>query len=225
MSHGFLASTTAGNSASTSLVVTKPAGVVDGAHMVLTAYAETATALAITGSWTAVHDTPQPSGSTFQQYTWVRIASSEPASWTISWGGASVWRTAGFMAFSGGDPTTIQDATATENSGTGTAVTGLSLTTATNGALLLLAEADFTGTTDARSAYSSPLSTTNEIDFGNVAMAYGSQDTKGASGNKAATLAGSAAWTAHLLALRAVSLGIGGASAAWDFPHPPIRTA
>lgn len=229
MAHALLASTTAGNTSVTSQAVTRPGGVVDGAHMVLVVYVETASTLSVTGTWTLVHQTPQPSGSTFQQATYVRIASSEPASWTISWSpGGAAWCTAGFMAFSGGDAVTIQDAAGTENSGSGTTATGLGLTTNTGNALLLLSEVDFNGASASRSGYTSPITITNEIDFANVAMAYGIQASAGASGDKTATLSISTAWTAHLLALRAVPdapAGIAPGTPTWGFPHPPMRIA
>jgi hypothetical protein len=187
----------------------KPASTAIGDVLVLQVYKEDTGASASpasTGdSWTTVHEidntTPTPD---FRFSVHICVVANASSTITISNTNAG-WRDCAVHRFTGVDTTTPQDTTATENQGTSTTVTGTGLTTATNGAHLVLCTATFDGRTHA--SWTAPLTERN--DSGNVAMASGDQASAGASGNKTATIT-SSSWTAIMLALRPA--GGGGAT-------------
>ena len=107
----------AGNASGGNLTLTKPTGTVDGDRVVISVYFEPAgTTITVSGGpWESV--TIDNTGA-FRLQTFTKIASSEPASYTISNSTAGdQWRSACGVAYSGGSGSgTLIDAT-----GTGTA--------------------------------------------------------------------------------------------------------
>lgn len=179
----------------------KPASTAIGDVLVLQVYKEdtgSSASPASTGdTWTTVHEIDNTSPTPDFRFS-VHICVVANASSTITISGTNVgWRDCAVHRFTGVDTTTPQDTTATENQGTSTTVTALGLTTATNGAHLVMCASDFDGRTHA--SWTAPLSERN--DSGNVAMASGAQASAGASGNKTATIT-SSSWAAIMLALR-----------------------
>lgn len=206
----FRAATTAGNGASTDRLIGVPAGVVNGDHLWLQLYIESGAAAPLVfgglPGWTVdargvnIGTTPD-----FESVVFRKIASAEPASYTITWDGVSYWNTASMEAWSGGDGSTQQDATPTYNedeAGSAT-LTGTSVTTATNDAEVILSGYHFLDTTTA----TPPAGMTERVEFGTNYVAAGPQATAGASGNKSATLSASDQWGAILSASKPAPAG------------------
>jgi hypothetical protein len=202
---------TAGNGTSIA-TVSKPASTAIGDLLVASLYLETAGVTPVIAStsdtWVAVHEitntTPTPD---VWHNVWICVVANASSTIGVTWGGGAFWRDFAVYRFTGVDTTTPQDTTATENQGTSTTPTGLTLTTATANAHLVLCTTNFDGNTHA--SWTSPL--TERDDSGNVAMASGDQAAAGASGNKTATIT-SSNWTAIMLALRPADGGGGAPS-------------
>ena len=182
--------------------VSKPASTAVGDVLIAQLYIENngeACTIASTGdTWTLVHDhvntTTTP--DTYQ-HVWICVVANTSSTIGVTWGGGSFWRDFAVHRFTGVDTTTPQDATATENTGSSTTPTSLSITTATDNAFLVACHASFDGF--AQSGWTSPLVEGN--DSGNISMASGAQAAAGASGNKTSTQT-SGVWVAIMLALR-----------------------
>lgn len=139
------------NAGASSLVVNTPAGVVDGDYMaLLVAQNNTTTTLSALSGWSDVPGPAWPvSDSNSRMWARYRIASSEPASYTLSWGAGTPKSIAAIIAYSGVDTTTPHDANAVatnETNATGTTHSTPSLTTVTDQAWLLSFFADRGGT-------------------------------------------------------------------------------
>lgn len=197
----YVGGTSAGNGSSTQRTISVPAGVQNGDFLRLGFYIE-ATGQTLGGltGWTVservinIATTPD-----FEWFVLHRIANSEPADYVITWDGGSYWNTAHMTARSGGDATTQQDATPSENTGVGTSLTGLSITTATADSEVILTGGHFTDTVTG----TPPTGMTERIEFGTNYEASGSQATAGASGDKTATLSASDDWAAIMVADKA----------------------
>lgn len=208
---------TEGNATSIS-GVSKPASTAVDDVLVAQWYGETAQAsgtvtIASTGdTWTLVHNianaTPTPD---LEMYVWICKVANTSSTIGVTWDGDAIWRDFAVHRFTGVDTTTLQDVTATENTGTGATATGLGLASGTAGRHLVLLVDNFDSRT--HSSWASPLVERN--DSGNVGMGSG-EDTAGSdTANKTVTLsAGGSDWAAVLMALRAA----GGAPAA----TPPV---
>jgi hypothetical protein len=210
MAIAFRASNTAGNGNGTTLAITKPTGTVDNDIVIINVYFEAPLTTPAISGFTLVQEILETSSTPdMSQATFIRVSASDGASYSITFGGTSSWRTACVVSYSGASTTTPQDATATENSGTtSTTGTALGLTTVTANAMLVFCQADFNGASGSRSAWSSPCSN-EQVDFFNVGLADGIQVSAGASGNKTVTQA-SSQWAAMLLALRESGASPGG---------------
>lgn len=187
--------------------VTAPSGLADGDILIGFMYAERNLGLTgpvgiSGGGWTAIHDTlntgPSPDINAFSFW---KLAASEGASYDFTWGGDSVWNQAAVIAISGADGTTPLDGTPTENTGSSAAPTGLSITTAAAGSLLVWMSFNFDGRST--STYDSPL--TEQFDSSgstNLALATGNQAVAGASGNKAAVYSATTNWIIQMVAIQ-----------------------
>lgn len=194
--------------------VSKPASTAIDDCLVAQWYGETGQAsgtisIASTGdTWTLVHSIVNATSTPdLEMYVWICKVANTSSTIGVTWDGDAIWRDFAVHRFTGVDLTTMQDVTATENTGSGTPATGLGLASGTAGRHLVLLVDNFDGRT--HSAWASPLTERN--DSGNVAMASG-EDTAGTdTGNKTVTLsAGGSDWAAVLMALRPA----GGAPAA-----------
>ena len=194
---------TAGNGTTIGSVV-KPAGTEIGHCIIAQMYIELGSSLgsytiASTGdTWTLVNSCIN-TGSTpdMELVTWRCIVGNASSIIGVTWNGTSTRRDFAIHVFANVDATTPEDCASTNNTGNSAAETGLSVTTVTDGAHLVMLTANFAGGT--RSAWTSGLTERN--DSGNVAMAAGVQLVAGASGNKTNTIT-SDQWGAVLMALR-----------------------
>ncbi len=201
MAWAFRGVTTFGDSNGTTATASIHADVVEGDHMRIDLYLEDAvsTVVSITGGgWTILHSI-QNTASVLTHWAWERIAtSSEPSSYALTWGGGAFWRSLVVNAWSGGDATTIRDATPSENEGVGTVATWLSITTSNANALLVAGEIDFDGRN-----VNPPSGWTERTDFGNCQLSDFVQVAAGASGNKTGNITGgSSEWCAILGAFK-----------------------
>lgn len=128
----YRSSTSGGDSSGTSLTVTAPTGLTDNDIIRVTIYIETASAVSATG-WTEITNAGGTNAGTptmVQRVFWKR-ASGEGASWSFTWGGASVWRGYCCSCYSGaqtsGDPN--EAATYNESEAGTSTITGTSITT------------------------------------------------------------------------------------------------
>lgn len=194
--------------------VAKPSGTQVGDVLIASVYLESSQAIgtpsiASTGdTWTLVHNTVVTATTPdFEHYVWICVVGNASSTIGVTWDGDAIWRDFMVIGHSGVDNTTPQDATATENTGSGTPATFLSITTATDAAWLVALLADFDGRT--LSSWSSPL--TERHDGGNVGGASGEQASAGASGDKTVTLsAGGSDWSAIMVALRPAEVAASG---------------
>jgi hypothetical protein len=114
------------------------------------------------------------------------------------------------IAYSAGHATTLPDATPSGNVDNvgGTSLTGLSITTATNDAEVILHGSYWSDTVTA----TPPAGMTERVEFSTLYCASGSQAVAGASGNKVATMSATDFWTAIMVASKPAVPG--GAAAA-----------
>jgi hypothetical protein len=190
--------TTAGDDASTTRVLTRPIGAVADDILVVLFNIEdlTKTPALTPGSWTKV-TAASGEGAGFETHVYISRQGIETGDITITWDGTSIWNSASGAAYDGrysdGDPL---DATSTSNSGTGTTITALGLTTAHDNADVIAIGSNILGTTHGWTGV------TERTEFGGQSIADAVQGSAGASGDKTATLGGSSAWVTGLLALR-----------------------
>lgn len=198
---------TAGDASGTSLTgIARPAGEQDGDILELLFYGESDAALTLSvspGTWTQ-HETATNANTApdMRIYRLWNRRAGETATIDITWGGADIWRTAILAAYTGrlesGDP---QDATGTNNTGSGATVTALGVTTGNDDADLVMTAGNIIGGT--HSSPAAPI--TERADFGGQFFGDGAQVSAGASGNKTVTQSGTGEWTATLTAIRAAS--------------------
>lgn len=130
----FRALTSGGDSSGTSLTVNRPTGTADNDILIVVIYAETTSTISATG-WTA--DTSaggtnaNGAATDFVLRVFWKRASSEPASWSFTWGGANIWRGYCCAAYSGGitTGTPVEGATYNESETGTSTITGTSVTT------------------------------------------------------------------------------------------------
>lgn len=149
MAIAFRSGTEALTNAATSLAINVPAGVVDGDVLVLhgvTADGDDGGFNTLSG-WTQIVNNvltggaaPSPPGVT----AWWRVASSEPASYTITPTAGSTGICAQMMAFTGVDNTTPIDATTTTATGDSTNSDPAAITTVTDEALTIVSSTNDT---------------------------------------------------------------------------------
>jgi hypothetical protein len=154
------------------------------------------------GSWTLIPAAggEVAAGTNFETHVLWSRQGVESGDITITWGGTSVWNTVVCAAYTGrittGDP---QDATATfakNETGSSTALLATGLTTAHADADVVAFGVNWLATTSTWSGV------TERADFAECSVADAPQESAGASGNKAATLAAASVWGAGLVALR-----------------------
>jgi len=192
----------------TSITITKPSGVTDGDVLVAS----------IALSFNAVDDITPPDGnwhlvraeahsSQFVQlhlfYKVVTDASGEGADYTFSWTG-SYTNNGGIARYSGVNTSTPSDVASSSNDGTSTSPTGSSITTATNGSMLVWVCGAVTAT---GARYTPPGGFAEEWEIAAVprsTLADYTQATAGASGDQVGTLSNSKPWLCFLWALRPI---------------------
>ncbi|MCA1807743.1 MAG: hypothetical protein LC687_07845, partial [Actinobacteria bacterium] len=180
------------------IVINKPSGTAEGD--VLVAFIRFSGGASVTASgWTEV-DSNTAYHKIFMLY---KVAgSSEPATYSFE-PDAFVTASGIIMRFSGVDTTTPSDATSTDNSGNSAAPRGLSVTTASDDAMLVLGMY-FAGSGNSSTAPSG-MTEASEVQY--TSANYGTQASAGASGNKDATLTSSNLWQTIMWALKPASSG------------------
>lgn len=190
----------------TTLPLNTPAGVINGdvlvVDIVAAAIAPTA-APTITppSGWTVQKsDTFASAGGAVNNRAeiYTRIANGEPASnnWTIQ--ATTAGTVAQCAAVVQGNTTTPMDLAPSINTGNGTTVTALGLTTTVDDVLLLF----MAGTNGGGATYTAPAGMAEGQDSLGFTIAHVLQAAAGASGNKAATASVTGDWYAHLVAVR-----------------------
>jgi hypothetical protein len=180
-----------------SFVVSKPTGTAEGdlLYVHVSNFATDGTFSAPDGSWTKVGEV---STTDAIQATFYKIAgASEPTSYTFTYSGTSNQPRNGCARISGADQTTPADTTHSTNTGSSTTAVGLSITTATDGAMLLL-------TCRARLAatQTAPSGMNHTINGSRWSMYDQIITTAGATGDRSITLSASVDWTTIMFAAR-----------------------
>lgn len=148
-------------------------------------------------------------GFSVANYCWYKVASGEPASYTITHASAS--SAAYAVAVSGGN--TASAPAATTNSGTGTLTTALSVATAADNSFVMLVSQDWGDATNVLSppSGSTPAFTArlNQPATAVLFAADGVLATAGATGNKSMTNNSGASdpWSGYLIAVEAAGAG------------------
>ena len=128
-----VASATAG--ASSSIEISKPAGVANGDVLVASLYCVTGQINSVPTGWELVGESSNIENHVYLYYKVISNAGAEPASYT--WGLDQIGAISGGIArFSGVNTTTPEDVAEADNSGSGLTPTGSSITTVTAGAML-----------------------------------------------------------------------------------------
>jgi hypothetical protein len=184
----------------TTLTINKPASVADGDVMVafVQVVNSDATITAPSG-WTL--EATANGAYVYQRMYW-KVASSEGASYQWSWATASP-ASGGITRYSGVNTTTVEDVASRTNTGTSAAPRGLTITTATDGACVVMGVGHSTGAY----THTAPTGMTEEWEGYRTAYSDVIQTTAGASGNKDATLSGSDDWGTIIWALRPAASG------------------
>lgn len=180
-------SATGQSSANTNLVVNVPAGVQDGDFLVLFVVADTDTAtITLPAGWTEVPGSPQTRASSLTGRCAYRIASSEPASYTVTFSGSSAGTGAVIAAYF--DTVSLGLDTSSGNTfAVSTTHTLTGITAAIDNEMLVCCFAS-----DAGTSYTPPAGMTERADFQpstslTMMLCDVSQAVAGASGNKSAT--------------------------------------
>lgn len=193
--------TTAGDAASTSLVIARPAGAATDDILIIYFYAEDTTLIptASPGTWASIpaaqgeQTIGTPDFETFM--LWSRQG-AEAGNITVAWGGASVWNVGIAAAYTGriasGDP---QDATGLFTSGNSATVSCGGVTTAHDNADIVCAGGSAAGATYVWTG------ATERSDFGGSSLSDTIQVSAGATGAKTAAVS-STPWTGQMIALR-----------------------
>lgn len=200
---------TAGDGTGTTLVINRPAGAATDDILWLRLYVEdtTLTPSLSPGSWTkitAASGEQLADATDFEVHSYWSRQGAESGDITVSWGGASVWRTGIAAAFTGrltaGDPL---DGTSTFNP-VGAATTTLTCLAVTTGN----ANADIIASGGAAAGGTYAWSVLAEIaDIGVQTAAWVTQAAAGGSGNKTATCT-SSLWAGELACFREATAGL-----------------
>lgn len=187
MAIAFRSSATGQSSANTNLVVNVPAGVQDGDFLVLFVVADTDTAtITLPAGWTEMPGSPQTRAGSLTGRCAYRIASSEPASYTVTFSGSSAGTGAVMAAYF--DTVSLGLDTSSGNTfaaSTTHTLTGIS--SAIDNEMLVCCFAS-----DAGTSYTPPSGMTERADFQpstslTMMLCDVAQAAAGASGNKSAT--------------------------------------
>lgn len=217
MAIAFVASTSAAVSGvgATTVTVNVPTGTANGHVLILVASTTISDTPATPSGWTLAAGPLETTatGSTPEMVVYRRVASSEPASYAVG-GNTSIGRVAQMLAFSGVDTTTPLDATPTTAQGITTLADCPSITTVTNGAVILaIGLMDLDDVTLAAPSTYTLAETTNSAGAGadnglRQAVAFKAQVTAGAENPGVFTGAGAGDdWGAITLALRPAGAG------------------
>lgn len=196
-----------GSGGSTSIVITKPTGTVDGD--VLLAFIEYNGNDTITApsGWTLL-DTAAGGAAHQKTSCYVKLASSEPASWTWTIGSA-IWE-GSVSSWTGVDNTTKTEGDVAATGATSTATASTLTPTSTNDVSVVAF------TTDNSTALSLPTSYTNVASFGSngdiVRIASLQLSSASATGTTTSTETGTSQWTAQRVLLKTAAGGGGGGS-------------
>lgn len=187
----------------TSVTVNVPSGTVDGDVMIaqISWMSNTVKTVTPPGGWTLLETDVN---SAFEQRTYVRVASSEPANyaWTFS---GTVRVEAGIGSFIGVDNTTPIDVSNGQFNSSSTSVTAPSVTTTVANALLV-----FCGSGNGQGTYTPPSGMTEQWDDNTTIgtldvsfeMAIETLGAAGATGTRVATLSGALGNIGQLIALK-----------------------
>ena len=201
----FRAASSAVNNATTTLVLPRPTGIVQGDVLLALVSSRGAPVISAPAGWSSVLTTQN--GTLMEQAAFVRTAgASEPASYTFTLSKA-VSTTGGILAYSGVDAAHPIDAAAGAVSASSATVTAPSITTSTPNAMLVahFGMARITG-------FSTPAAMTERFDVSvSTALTYkisSAADDEtfggpGATGSRSATAAGATGNIGQLIALRA----------------------
>jgi hypothetical protein len=179
----------------TTLTINKPASVADGDVMVaFLQVANSDATITAPAGWTL--EATANGAYVYQRLYW-KVAATEGASYQWSWATAAAG-TGGITRYSGVDTTTVEDVTSRTNTGTSTAPRGLTITTVTDGACVVMGVGHGVGSV----TQTAPTGMTEQYESNRVAYDDVIQVTAGASGNKDATLSSSDDWGTIIWALR-----------------------
>lgn len=183
-----------------SKTVTKPAGTLDGhvmiAVMSLSSTTEPQTTDMEDHGFVPIN-TQNPGSSRLRTY--YKVASSEPADYTVTWSSGAPFSALAIITFEDVDTSSPIDGTPSVNSGISTTLTGTGVTTANDNTMLVQIGHTTSGRSYSSSTLSEIIDATSSATLG---VFYGLQATAGASGNKTATISSSATWACTLIALR-----------------------
>ena len=186
----------------TNATIAKPTGVVDGDFLLAGIYVEGDIAVTAPSGWTLIANVDHVTVA-MDLWLYYKRASGEGASWLWTHSSAPssgwVWRLTGVVA--SGDP---ENATRSVNDQGGSAtVTWNSITTATDGALVIALCSQY----DTAGRFSGS-TLTERLDMDDLFVSADVQATAGATGNKTATSSESASYqSAVLLALKPAAAG------------------
>ncbi len=182
-------------SSTASKAITTPAGVQNGDVMICVIYiANTTSALTDPAGWTFIRET-SPAGTTRQRTYW-KVASAEPASYTFGLSpSAAIGGAMG--AIIDGHKADPVDPSHTGNTGVSTTSSGTGFTTQYDNTYLIMVSS-----TSGNRNYTASTLTEDFDDAANLAWFSGLQASKGASGNKTATISSAASWGAQLIGIK-----------------------
>lgn len=214
MAIAFRAKSDNGNASGGALTVTLPTGTLDGDLIVVHGYLETDT-----NTWSSVGAgfTSVTSGTNtgaFLIQAWWKIASSEPASWTWTPTTTGVWRSVNAASYSGfsGSSVDIAGTTGQADAVIATSQTAPSITTITDGSLVLFCYGNFGGTAPASIG---GFCTNLRTGTGGTTIGDAIKTPTGATGTSWGVGAGSQDYAAFHYAMTPTS----GAAAAFPLPH------
>lgn len=195
----------------TSIVVNVPAGVNDDDVLVAGVSLRGGGGRSIDthASFTLIRNDSHTTTSTLITKSMVRVASSEPASYTFNVSGGSANISAFIIAFSGVDTTTPIDVHGGQENSSGTSVTAPTVTTTVDNCELI-----FIGNSNSNSTYTPPSGMTERVDQVAGTSNHCSQEgahealgTAGATGTRVATTTNSGTSVAQNIALKPASGG------------------
>jgi len=193
-----------GGGGSTTLTITKPAGVAQNDVMIASiAVGPNTVTITPPAGWGLVRRTDNASGTSNSLAVYKLLAgASEPASYDWSFSAGQTGAAGGIMAFSGADPAI--DVENGQNTASGTSHATPSVTTAFNNTMLITSH----GVGAATTTWTPPSGMSEQVDAngGSAAleMNYLPQAASGSTGVRTATSSTSGTGNAHILALRRV---------------------
>ena len=209
---------TSATTTSTTLTISKPAGVIAGDVMIvnITQTGNTGTNASLTG-WNLIAGAQQSSGAPRRSTILYRVADgTEGISFSFTLGSGTTSAVGSVIAFSGVDASVVFDvAPGSMNTGGGTTITATGITTVSaNAAIVFLGGAGGTDE-DTYSGWSGSTPTFSEvmdfsystgsvpnITYNSVGSAWGVLATAGATGDKTVSVDGNYYWAGILIALR-----------------------